>query len=322
MKNPQNKITNNFVYNAIKEQLGLILGFAILCVALAIMSPVFLSSRNMFNILRQLSTNMFLSCGMLMVILLGGIDLSVGSTIAVTGCLVAGFITNNAMPPMVAIILSLLIGLLFGIISGAIIATTNIPPFIISLAMMNIGRGIARLYTNSKTISINNDFFGFIGTGYIGIIPTQVFYIIIVCIITWLILNKTKTGRNIYATGGNMTAAKFGGINTRAVTFFVYVFSSLMASFAGILLASRMFSGTSTAGTSAEMDAIAAVVLGGTSMGGGVGTLFGTIIGVVLIAVLSNGMNLMGIDSSWQLVVKGIVILIAVYIDYLKKQRA
>ncbi|WP_320128606.1 ABC transporter permease [uncultured Sphaerochaeta sp.] len=321
MNNPLEKLSGNFFYKAIKEQLGLIIGLLALCLALSIISPVFLSSRNVFNILRQLSTNMFLSCGMLLVILLGGIDLSVGSTIAVTGCLVAGFITNNGMSPMAAIFLALLFGLLIGVVTGGIIASTSIPPFIITLAMMNIGRGIARLYTSSKTISINNDFFGFIGTGYVGIVPTQVFYIIVVCIITWLILNKTKTGRNIYATGGNLMAANFSGINTKRVTFFVYVFSSLMASLAGILLASRMFSGTSTAGTSAEMDAIAAVVLGGTSMSGGVGTLFGTIIGVVLIAVLSNGMNLLGIDSSWQLVVKGIVILIAVYIDFIKKQQ-
>ena len=133
-------------------------------------------------------------------------------------------------------------------------------------------------------------------------------------------MNKTKFGRNIYATGGNKLAAEFSGIDTRKVTFIVFIISSVMAACAGIILASRMFSGTSTAGQSAEIDAIAAVVLGGTSMSGGVGNIFGTMIGVVLIAVLSNGMNLVGIDSSWQLVVKGIVILLAVYIDYLKKK--
>ncbi|QQO09442.1 ABC transporter permease [Breznakiella homolactica] len=322
-KNPLARFEGNPIYAGIKDQLGIIIGLVLLCIFLSFMSPVFMSQRNFFNVLRQLSNNMFLSCGMLMVILLGGIDLSVGSTMAVTGCLVAGFMTNNGMPPMAAIVLALLVGLLIGVINGGIIASTGIPPFIITLAMMNIGRGFARLYTGSKTISIDNDFFAYIGTGYIGgVVPTQVVYMIVICLITALLLNKTKFGRNLYATGGNRQAAEFSGINTRFITFLVFVFSSLMASIAGIILASRMFSGTSTAGTSAEMDAIAAVVLGGTSMSGGVGGLFGTIIGVVLIAVLSNGMNLMGIDSSWQLVVKGIVIIIAVLIDYFKKAKA
>lgn len=310
------------VGRSIKDQMGILIGLLLLCIFLTIANPVFISQRNIFNILRQLSFNMFLSCGMLMVILIGGIDLSVGSTMAVTGCLVAGFMTNNGLPPVVAIVLALLVGVFIGVINGAIISTTNIPAFIITLAVMNVGRGFARLYTKSKTITIDNDFFAFIGTGYIGdVIPMPVVYIIVIGIITGIILNKTKFGRNLYATGGNPVAAEFSGINTRKVTFLVFVFSSLMASIAGIVLSSRMFSGTSTAGTSAEMDAIAAVVLGGTSMSGGVGTLFGTLIGVVLIAVLSNGMNILGIDSSWQLVVKGIVIIIAVYMDFIKKKR-
>lgn len=313
---------NNKLLSSIKDQLGIIIGLLLLCVLLSIISPVFLSTRNFFNILRQLSNNMFLSCGMLLVILIGGIDLSVGSTMAVTGCLVAGFIVNNGMPPAVALLLAMLAGTLVGVINGAIIALTDIPAFIVTLAMMNIGRGFARLYTSSKTISVDNAFFGYIGTGYIGgVVPTQVIYMIVICCITGLLLNRTKFGRNLYAVGGNRQAAEFSGINARLITFLVFVFSSIMASISGIVLASRMFSGTSTAGTSAEMDAIAAVVLGGTSMSGGIGTLFGTIIGVFLIAILSNGMNLIGIDSSWQLVVKGIVILIAVFIDFVKKSR-
>jgi ribose transport system permease protein len=314
---------NNKIYLGIKDQFGIIIGLLLLSIFLSIMSPVFMSQRNFFNVLRQLSNNMFLSCGMLLVILIGGIDLSVGSTMAVTGCLVAAFITNNGMSPMAAIGLTLLVGILIGTINGGIIALTGIPSFIITLAMMNIGRGFARLYTSSKTITIDNSFFAYIGTGYIGgVVPTQVIYMIIICFITVLLLNRTRFGRHLYATGGNRQAAEFSGITTKWITFFVFVFSSIMASIGGIVLASRMFSGTSTAGTSAEMDAIAAVVLGGTSMSGGIGGLFGTIIGVLLIAILSNGMNLIGIDSSWQLVVKGIVIIIAVLIDYFKKLKS
>lgn len=321
--NQQLKLKNSGIYNILREQWGLLAGLLLLCIVLTIISPVFLSQRNVFNVLRQLSNNMFLSCGMLLVILIGGIDLSVGSTIAVTGCLVATFITNIGLPPWIAILLTLFCGILIGVINGTIISLTNIPSFIVTLAMMNIGRGFARLYTSSKTITIDNDFFAYVGTGYIfDVIPTQVIYIILICTITGLLLNRTKFGRNLYATGGNRQAAEFSGINVKRVTFLVFVFSSLMASISGIVLASRMFSGTSTAGASAEMDAIAAVVLGGTSMSGGIGNIFGTIIGVVLIAVLSNGMNLLGIDSSWQLVVKGLVILLAVYFDYIKKSNS
>ena len=309
-------------YANIKEQFGIIIGLLLLCVLLSVLSSVFLTSRNFFNVLLQLANNMFLSCGMLLVILTGGIDLSVGSTIAVTGCFVAGFITNYNMPAAVAVLLALLIGLLIGIINASLISFTGIPAFIITLATMNIGRGVARLYTSSKTITVDNDFFAFIGTGYLfNIVPIQVVYIILVCAVTGILLNKTKFGRSLYATGGNPVAASFSGINTKRVIFTVYVFSSLMAAIAGICLASRMYSGTSTSGQSAEMDAIAAVVLGGTSMTGGIGNLFGVIIGVLLIAILSNGLNLLGIDSSWQLVVKGIVIIIAVLLDFFKKKR-
>ncbi len=309
-------------YANIKEQFGIIIGLLLLCVLLSALSNVFLTSRNFFNVLLQLANNMFLSCGMLLVILTGGIDLSVGSTIAVTGCFVAGFITNYNMPAAVAVLLALLIGVLIGIINASLISFTGIPAFIITLATMNIGRGVARLYTSSKTITVDNDFFAFIGTGYLfNVVPIQVVYIILICAVTGILLNKTKFGRSLYATGGNPVAASFSGINTKRVIFTVYVFSSLMAAIAGICLASRMYSGTSTSGQSAEMDAIAAVVLGGTSMTGGIGNIFGVIIGVLLIAILSNGLNLLGIDSSWQLVVKGIVIIIAVLLDFFKKKR-
>ncbi|MGD1823569.1 MAG: ABC transporter permease [Pleomorphochaeta sp.] len=317
----KNKLLNNnsSLKSALKEQLGLLMGLLALCILLSIISPVFLSTRNLFNVLRQMSINMFLSCGMLLVILVGGIDLSVGSIIAVSGCLVAGFITNLGMNPVLALILATMIGVGIGAISALIISSTNIPAFIITLAMMNVGRGVARIYTHSKTITIDNDLFATLGTAYIGPVPIQVIYIILVSIITWIILNRTVMGRNIYATGGNPTAARFSGINTKRTIFFVFLYSAILSSFAGIITASRMFAGTSTAGQSAEMDAIAAVVLGGASMSGGSGNVFGTVIGVILIAVLSNGLNLVGVDSSWQYVAKGIVIIIAVVIDYMRK---
>lgn len=303
----------------IKNNMGLLVAFLVLCVgATVVLGNTFFAWKNFSNVLRQLSTNMFLACGMTLVIMLGGIDLSVGSVIAMVGCFVAGFISYIGMPVGVAIILAVFLGVVLGLFNGAVAAYTTIPPFIITLATMNIGRGIARVYSATKTITVSNAFFKSIASTYIGPIPIQVVYIVIVVALTAVILNRTQLGRHILATGGNMQAAAYSGVNTKKVTLFVFVYSSLLASLAGVIAASRLFSGTSVAGESAEMDAIAAVVLGGTSMSGGSGSISGTVFGVFIIAILNNVMNLYGIDASWQYIVKGIVIMIAVFIDYFK----
>lgn len=310
---------NSSAVALIKNNLGLLLAFLVLCVgATLLLGNTFFAWKNFSNVLRQLSTNMFLACGMTLVIMLGGIDLSVGSIIAMVGCFTAGFITFNNMPVIAAIILAVILGLLLGLFNGAVAAFTTIPPFIITLATMNIGRGIARVYSQTKTITVSNDLFKAIAGTYIGGVPIQIIYIVIVVAITAVILNRTQLGRHILATGGNMQAAAYSGVNTKLVTLFVFVYSSLLASLAGVIAASRLYSGTCTAGESAEMDAIAAVVLGGTSMSGGSGSISGTVVGVLIIAILNNVMNLYGIDASWQYIVKGIVIMIAVFIDFFK----
>lgn len=306
-----------------RSNLGILIGLLIMCIGLTFISDSFATSTNIFNVLRQISVNVFLACGMTMVILIGGIDLSVGSVIAISGCLCAGLITNNGIPSGLAIILAIIIGTLVGAVNGLIIANTKIPPFIVTLAMMNIGRGFARIYTNATTILVNDELFIWIGSGKIfGEIPVQLLFMVVVVIITGLILNKTKFGRNIYAVGDNQQAAVYSGINSKKVIFLVFTLSGLFAACAGILSAARTFSGQFNVGDGAEMDAISAVVLGGTSMTGGVGRISGTLIGCLVIGILNNGMNLMGIDSSWQYVVKGIVVLLAVYIDYIKKEKS
>ena len=210
-----------------------------------------------------------------------------------------------------------------GAVNGVIISNTKIPPFIVTLAMMNIGRGFARIYTKATTILVDDDLFIWIGSGKIfGSIPIQIVFMIIVVVITAIILNRTKFGRNIYAVGDNRQAAEYSGINAKRITFWIFTLSGLFASCAGVLSAARTFSGQFSVGDGAEMDAISAVVLGGTSMTGGVGRISGTIIGCLVIGVLNNGMNLLGIDSSWQYVVKGLVVLLAVYIDYIKKEKS
>ena len=313
----------NGIIKIVRSNLGILIGLLIMCIGLTFISDSFATSTNIFNVLRQISVNVFLACGMTMVILIGGIDLSVGSVIAISGCLCAGLITNNGIPSGLAIILAIIIGTLVGAVNGLIIANTKIPPFIVTLAMMNIGRGFARIYTNATTILVNDELFIWIGSGKIfGEIPVQLLFMVVVVIITGLILNTTKFGRNIYAVGDNQQAAVYSGINSKKVIFLVFTLSGLFAACAGILSAARTFSGQFNVGDGAEMDAISAVVLGGTSMTGGVGRISGTLIGCLVIGILNNGMNLMGIDSSWQYVVKGIVVLLAVYIDYIKKEKS
>ena len=308
--------------DSIKRNGGIIIGLLIICAILTVMSDSFLSPQNFANIMRQITVNVILACGMTMVIILGGIDLSVGSIIAVSGCLCCGLITNVGMPSVAAIPLSILAGTLVGVFNGVIISRTTIPPFIVTLATMNIGRGFARIYTKATTILVDDELFTFIGSGKLfGNIPIHFAYMIVVIIISALILNRTRLGRNIYAVGDNAQAASYSGINSKKVTLTVFIIMGFFAACAGILSSARTFSGQFNVGEGAEMDAISAVVLGGTSMTGGVGYLSGTIIGCIVIGVLNNGMNILGIDSSWQYVVKGVVVLIAVFIDYLKKMR-
>ena len=303
---------------SLKNCLGILIGLLIMCVALMLMTDKFATMSNFFNVVRQITINIFLACGMTLVILLGGIDLSVGSIIAVSGCISAGMITWMKLPVAVGIAIGLGCGTLIGLVNGIIASRTTIPPFIITLATMNIGRGIARIYTGAKTIAVLDPSYTYFSTGRIAGIPVQAFMIIIVVAVTSFILNKTKLGRHIYSTGDNEQSARYAGIRVERVRLFVFVFSGFLAAIAGVLSTARTFAATMDMGTSAEMDAIAAVVLGGTSMSGGRGTLFGTVIGAIIIGVLSNGMNLLGINTSWQYVVQGIVILIAVFVDYLK----
>lgn len=308
----------------VKDNIGIIGALLILCIFLSVFpktSGSFLTQKNIFNVLRQISSNLFLACGMTMVIILGGIDLSVGSIIALSGCVAAGCVSRYNLPIFVAIVIGILIGMLTGMCNGAIISKTTIPPFIVTLATMNIVKGFAYVYTGGSPVRVVTEEWQFLGAGYIGGVPSPVIILIIVLIITAIIMNKTKLGRHIYAVGGNVQAAKFSGISTAKVKFLVHTYSGIMAGLAGVVLASRMYSGQPKAGDGAEMDAIAAVVVGGTSMAGGSGKIGGTIIGGLIIGVLNNGLNLMNVNSFWQYVVKGTVILLAVFIDYLRNKK-
>ena len=308
----------------LKDNLGILIALAAMILFLCVWpatAKTFPTKTNLFNLLRQSSTNLMLACGMTMVIILGGIDLSVGSIIAMSVCFAAGAVVWGGMPEIVGLTLGVLSGLMFGLFNGAVIAWTNIPPFIVTLASMNLAKGIAYVFSGGKPIRCMTEAWKFLGAGYVLGIPTPVWTMFIVFFLCVLFLNRTRIGRHIYAVGGNSTAAKFSGISTAKVKFTVFAISGTLAGLAGVTIASRLYSGTCTSGNAAEMDAIAAVVIGGTSMSGGSGKLGGTLIGALIIGILNNGLNLMGVNSDWQYIIKGIVILGAVYVDYLRTQK-
>ena len=303
-----------------KRNAGILIGLVALCVVIAFRSDSFLTYENIMNVLRQSAQNIFIASGMTIILIAGGIDLSVGSVVGLVGVMV-GTMVNDGMPILLAVGICLVLGALMGTFNGMILSRTTLPPFIVTYALMTILRGGIYVYTGGTTVRIDDRSFIAVGTGYTLGIPNPVWYMAVILAIVYLILNRTKLGRHIYAIGGNEKAAEFSGIDVKNVRLFVYVFSGIMAAVAGIVLAARSYSGQPTAGTGAEMDAIEACVLGGCSMAGGYGFIGGTIIGALIIAIMNNGLNLMRIDSYWQMVAKGVIVLIAVYVDYVKNQK-
>ena len=312
--------STNPVISMLKSNMGILCVMLIIGIGLSFMTPNFLTGNNIISVLRQISNNIFLALGMTMVIILGGIDLSVGSIVAMTGTLTVGFIVTNGVPMGAAILIGLGLGTLVGFFNGFIVTTFKVPAFIVTLSTMNIAKGIAYIYSGGQSTRITNDAYAMIGTGYLfGLVPLPVVYMIVLIIVFVFLLNKTKLGTYIYAVGGNRESARLSGVPIKKVEIMVFTLTGLLAAFAGLVLSSRMYSGQPSAGDGYEMDAIAACVLGGVSMSGGVGHVSGTVIGAIVIGIISNGLNLMGVSSFWQLVVKGIIIMVAVIIDSQKE---
>ena len=298
------------------QDFGALIALVLLVVAISIKSPEFRTAGNFLSLLRQSSINGFIAFGMTCVILTGGIDLSVGSVLALTTALTAGMITKG-VPVGVAILLSLLMGTGFGLLSGFMITKGRLQPFIATLITMTVFRGLTMIYMDGKPISNLGDSFAlkFIGKGNIFGIPFPVILFICVFLLFSFMLNKTAFGRRIYATGSNAKAAHLAGINIHRTKMATYAISGCMAALSGLVLLSRLGSAQPTLGAGYELDAIASVALGGTSMAGGRGRIWGTFVGILIIAVLNNGLNILGVSSYYQNVVKGIVILIAVLSD-------
>lgn len=307
-----------FDFKAVIGKLGPLLALIVLVILVTVLSPGFMSAANLLNLLRQVSINAVIAFGMTFVILTGGIDLSVGSILALSGAVTASMLTNGVSAP-IALLVGMILGAVFGLLNGILIAYGKAAPFIATLATMTIFRGATYVFTNGNPITgakMNDSFlFQYMGRGYLLGIPFPIIIMALVYVILFILLHKTAFGRKTYALGGNETAAYIAGVKTKFVTMVIYTISGLMASIAGIILTSRLSSAQPDAGTSYEMDAIAAVVLGGTSLAGGKGRIFGTLIGALIIGTLNNGMNLLGISSFYQQIVKGIVILIAVLLD-------
>lgn len=295
-----------------------LIGLVLLIAVVSIMSPSFLSTKNIFNILRQTSVNAIIAAGMTFVILTGGIDLSVGSILAISGAVCASLLASG-QSIIVGIIAALLVGALVGFLNGFIIAKGKLQPFIATLATMTVLRGLTLVFTDGKPITLGSGKlavdFGQIGGGMILGIPTPAIIMLAVFLVCAYILNQTKMGRYTYALGSNEEATKLSGLNTDKIKVWVYTISGILASIAGIIITSRLFSAQPTAGNGYELDAIAAVVLGGTKLAGGKGKISGTIIGALIIGVLSNALNILDVSSYYQMMVKGIVILIAVLLD-------
>lgn len=301
-------------------KIGPLFALVALVVAVTILNPSFLSPSNLLNLLRQVAVNGFIAFGMTFVILTGGIDLSVGSTLALSSALTAGLMASG-VPAILAVLVGLLSGSILGALNGLLIAKGKVAPFIATLATMTIYRGITLVYTNGNPITGLGDsfFFNFIGRGYLFGIPFPVVLLFLIFLLLYILLHKTAFGRKTYAIGGNEKAAYIAGVNIDKVKVIIYGISGLMASISGMIITSRLNSAQPTAGQSYEMDAIAAVVLGGTSLSGGKGRIFGTLIGALIIGTLNNGLNLLGVSSFYQQIVKGIVIVIAVLLDRKRK---
>lgn len=297
------------------RQYGIFIGLIFICLVLSIVSPSFLTIPNLTIIVTQITINALLAFGVTFVIITGGIDLSLGSMVAVAGVLAAILAKNGDYPVVLPIIAGLGAGLLMGAFNGFVVTKSKIAPFIVTLGTMTIARGLALIISKGRPVSNLSESFNFIGGGTFLGIPIPILILIVVFVLCTIILNKTILGRYIYAVGGNEQAARASGININQVKMAVYSLCGLLAGLASIILTARVTTGQPNAGAGFELDAIAAAVIGGTSTTGGKGTILGTLIGVLLIGVINNGLDLLNVTSYYQQVVMGTIIIGAVVLD-------
>lgn len=307
-------------YKQLLKNNGILIVFFLIIVGLSILSPYFMTMNNILNIIRQTSIYGIIAVGMTFVILTGGIDLSVGSILALSGAVAAGLMKNHSVAPLVAALIAILVGAGIGLINGLLVTIGKIAPFVVTLGMVTIARGLTLIYTKGYPISGFDDGFRQLGGGYVLGIPIPVIVFILMVALAWFILNHTRLGRYTYAIGGNEETVKLSGINVKFYKSMVYVIVGIMSSLSALILTARLNSAEAVAGQGYELDVIAAVVIGGTSLSGGRGSIIGTLIGALLIGTINNGMNLLGISPYFQQVVKGALIIGAVILDRMRDE--
>lgn len=293
---------------------GIYAAFVLLCAVMAVKSPAFRTLGNVENILQQISVNGIIAVGMTLVIITAGIDLSVGSVLALSAVVATSF-AKEGSHLIVPLTLGVLTGLACGAVNGVLVAKKRLAPFIVTLGMMTMARGLALVYTGGRPVSELSDAYDEIGGGYVAGVPLSAVICFVVILLGVFLLHYTRFGRYVFAVGGNELAAKVSGVNTDRVLIQVYAFTGALAGIAGMVLSSRVMSGSPATGAGYELDAIAAVVIGGTSLSGGVGSMAGTVVGVLIIGVMNNGLDLLSVPSYWQQVVKGVIIVLAVLLD-------
>lgn len=313
----------NYLENLKKFQSLLALGLMV--AALALTTDSFFTVGNCLNVLQQICVNLCLSIGMTMIIVSGGIDLSVGSMLAFSGAVAAGALTKGFAVPGTdlfiefttsgAILVAVAVGALLGWLNGIAITRFKLPPFVATLGMLSIARGLTMLWTGGFPINQLGDEFGFMGTGRLLGVPMPVWIAGSLVVVFMVVMKRTRFGRQVYAVGGNERAATLSGLNVSRIKTLVYMLGGALAGVAGLLVTSKLNSAQPNAGMSYELDSIAAVVIGGTSLNGGRGTIVGTVLGCLIIGVLNNGLVLLGVSAVWQQVIKGLVILVAVAVD-------
>jgi putative xylitol transport system permease protein len=322
------QISTAEVAKRIMREYGIYFAFIILVVVLSFANKYFLTQSNISNVLLQTSINGVLAFGMTFVIITGGIDLSVGSVVALAGIVSASFATTSPQatvaggpyPVFVALSIGVLVGVASGAIIGPIVARFNVPPFVATLGMLSAARGLTLIYAGGRPVPALIPQYRWIGNGNLFGVPAPVVIFAAIFLICWFVLARTRFGRYVYAVGGNARAAKTSGINVVGVRFAAYVISGGLAGVAGMLLAARTGSALTQAGIGYELDAIAAVVIGGISLSGGIGRMPGALIGALIIGVMNNGLDLMGIQSYYQQVLKGMLIVGAVMLDQRRNQ--
>ena len=302
------------------QKYGMLLVLVAMVIIISILEPNFMQVTNLMNVLKQISVYAIIGYGVTFIIITTGIDLGLGAYMALAGVIAAYIAQSASTPGVVSVLAGAATGIVIGLVNGLIISISKIPPFIVTLGMTTITRGMALLLTDGKPFSRLNESFRWWGGGRFLGIPTPIVWLIVITFISWVLLDHMKFGRYTRAIGGNEKAAVISGINIMKYKVLIYTFSGLCCGLAGVILAARVASGSPSAAQGYELDAIAGSVIGGTSMMGGTGSIFGVFIGAMVIGVLNSGLNMLGVSSYWQDIVKGVIIIAAVIVDERKKR--